>query len=139
MKICQYFCLHMKIICQRFNVKKPLMFWGIRTWDTSFFYEQRSFSTQPQFCLTFSWIELQMLLRCCLYKHHHTESPFMFTVFVPKSRPRSIHVSSVWSNFHFHLHFHNDYSHEYRRTCYFAYFSEHVLLFLGDNVNEGCE
>ena len=135
MKICQYFCLHMKIICRRFNVKKPL----IRTWDTSFFYKQRSFSTQPQFCLTFSWTELQMLLRCCLYKHHHTESPFMFTVFVPKSRPRSIHVSSVWSNFHFHLHFHNDYSHEYRRTCYFAYFSEHALLFLGDNVNEGCE
>ena len=24
------------------------------------------FSTQPQYCLTFSWIELQMLLRCCL-------------------------------------------------------------------------
>ena len=27
---------------------------------------QRFFSTQPQGCLTFSWIELQMLLRCCL-------------------------------------------------------------------------
>ena len=24
------------------------------------------FSTQPQYCLIFSWIELQMLLRCCL-------------------------------------------------------------------------
>ena len=24
------------------------------------------FSTQPQCCLTFSWIELRMLLRCCL-------------------------------------------------------------------------
>ena len=32
----------------------------------NFFYEQRFFSTQPQCCLTFSWIELQMLLRCCL-------------------------------------------------------------------------
>ena len=31
-----------------------------------FFYGQRFFSTQPQCCLTFSWIELQMLLRCCL-------------------------------------------------------------------------
>ena len=30
------------------------------------FYKQRFFSTQPQCCLTFSWIELQVLLRCCL-------------------------------------------------------------------------
>ena len=27
---------------------------------------QRFISTQPQCCLTFSWIDLQMLLRCCL-------------------------------------------------------------------------
>ena len=33
---------------------------------TRFFYEQWVFSTQPQCCLTFIWIELQMLLRCCL-------------------------------------------------------------------------
>ena len=33
---------------------------------THFFYKQCLFSTQPQCCLTFSWIELQMLLRCCL-------------------------------------------------------------------------
>ena len=31
-----------------------------------FYYKQRFFSTQPQCCLIFSWIELQMLLRCCL-------------------------------------------------------------------------
>ena len=31
-----------------------------------FFYKQRFFSTEPQCCLTFSWIELQMLLSCCL-------------------------------------------------------------------------
>ena len=30
------------------------------------FYKQRFLSTQPQCCLTFSWIEIQMLLRCCL-------------------------------------------------------------------------
>ena len=34
--------------------------------NTRFFNKQRLFSTQPQCCLTFSWIELQMLLRCCL-------------------------------------------------------------------------
>ena len=32
----------------------------------TFFYKQRFFSTQPQCCLTFAYIELQMLLRCCL-------------------------------------------------------------------------
>ena len=33
---------------------------------TRFFHKQRFFSTQPQCCSTFLWIELQMLLRCCL-------------------------------------------------------------------------
>ena len=32
----------------------------------TFFYKQRYFSAQPHFCLTFSWIEVQMLLGCCL-------------------------------------------------------------------------
>ena len=31
-----------------------------------FFYKQRFFSAQPHCCLTSSWLELQMLLRCCL-------------------------------------------------------------------------
>ena len=29
-------------------------------------HEYTLFSTQPQYCLTFSWIVLQMLFRCCL-------------------------------------------------------------------------
>ena len=33
---------------------------------TRFFYKQCFFSSQPQCCSTFSWIELQMLLRCYL-------------------------------------------------------------------------
>ena len=33
---------------------------------THFFYKQCYFSTQPQCWLAFSWIELQMLLRCYL-------------------------------------------------------------------------
>ena len=33
---------------------------------TLFLFKQRIFSTQPQRCLNFSWIELQMLLRCWL-------------------------------------------------------------------------
>ena len=34
--------------------------------DTRFFYKQRCFSDQSQCCLTVSWFELRMLLRCCL-------------------------------------------------------------------------
>ena len=34
--------------------------------SNALFYKQGFFSTQPQCCLTFSWIEFQMLLRCCL-------------------------------------------------------------------------
>ena len=30
------------------------------------FYKEHFFLTPPQCCLTFSWIELHMLLRCCL-------------------------------------------------------------------------
>ena len=33
---------------------------------TRLFYQQRFYSTQPLGCLTFSWFELQMLLKCCL-------------------------------------------------------------------------
>ena len=32
---------------------------------------QAFFSTQPRCCLTFSGIELQMLLRCCLIHNHY--------------------------------------------------------------------
>ena len=38
----------------------------VTTSYTRFFYKQRFFSTQSQCCLTLSWIELQMLFRCCL-------------------------------------------------------------------------
>ena len=37
--------------------------------NTSFLYKQIFFSTKPQCCLTFSWIELQMWLNTC--NHHH--------------------------------------------------------------------
>ena len=33
---------------------------------THFLYKQHFFSTQPQYCLTISRTEFQMLLRCCL-------------------------------------------------------------------------
>ena len=53
---------------------------------TLFFYMQRFFSTQPQCSLTSPWIELQMLLRCCLV---HISivllNTFLFSIFVSMS------------------------------------------------------
>ena len=31
LKICQYLCLHMKILCWRFHIKTPFAFWIMRT------------------------------------------------------------------------------------------------------------
>ena len=43
-----------------------------------------TFSTQPQCCLTFSRIELQMFLKCCLtHNHHYIETHFAFSIFMP--------------------------------------------------------
>ena len=88
---------------------------------TRFFYKQRSFSTLPQYCLTFSWFELQMLLRCYLIHiriiimRHYAEILFILHFF-SMSRPRTMYIVSVWSIFHFHLHFHYDQSYNLMNT-----------------------
>ena len=68
---------------------------------THVFHKQRFFSTESRCCLTFSWIELQMLLRCCLIHisclRHIIKVLFIFTVFVSMSRPSSVYVVSMWS------------------------------------------
>ena len=43
-----------------------LNIWKVKIWLHNFLNKQRFFLTQPQFCLSYPWIELQMLLRCCL-------------------------------------------------------------------------
>ena len=54
------------------NTPSPMISWelsGIFSEQLhAFVYKQRAmlFSTQPPCCLTFSWTELQMLLRCCI-------------------------------------------------------------------------
>ena len=56
-----------------------------KSWlPTCFFYKQCFSSIEPQCCLTFSWIELQMLPMCCLlhiYKHHYTERHISYSVY----------------------------------------------------------
>ena len=65
--------------------------------------KQRFFSTQPQCCLTFSWFELQILLRCWLI---HLKiiimRHFIFIILVSSSRSLSIYVMSLWFMFHFY-------------------------------------
>ena len=64
--------------------------WRVPRCSTHFF-----FSTQPQCCLTFFWIELQMLLRCWLI--HITiinETLSVFTIFLFISRPTIPHINS---------------------------------------------
>ena len=70
-----------------------------------FFYKQRFFSTHPQWCLDLSWIDLQMLLRCCLI-HITIVIHFIFSIFESMHRPRSIYVVYMWSISHFPPHFH---------------------------------
>ena len=89
------------------------------------FYKQRFFSNEPQCSLTFSWIELQLLVR----NHHHTVTHFIFnifvSIFVSMSRPRSIYVGYIWSIFHFQSYFlaiqSSNNKHYNRHTCFGAF------------------
>ena len=109
-----------------------------------FIYKQLIFSTQPQCCLSFSWIELQMLLRCCwlhistiilrhvlyllylspcldkgLFRTYQCDTFFflIFSMFIMINRIIS------WIQPHF--------------FCFL--FFEYDLLFLGDNLDGECK
>ena len=98
----------MKNICERL-LMKGLFPLKCKRWFTQFFFRSNLFSTEPLCCLTFSWIELQMFLRCCSIQITITslywDTFFIFSIFVSMSRPRSVYVAS-WSIFHFQPHFH---------------------------------
>ena len=66
MKTCRYLRLHTKIISWRFHIMTHFTFSDMCTWYIPFFYQRCFSSTQLQCCITFSWMELQVLLRCCL-------------------------------------------------------------------------
>ena len=75
-----FFSTQLNINVLKYQCKIQIIFWNsinvghmiltrhttLRRSMTRFFCKQRYFLTQPQCCLTFSWIELQVLLRCCL-------------------------------------------------------------------------
>ena len=109
-----------------------------------FFYKQRFFSSQPQLLINFLWIQLQILLRCSLthkstiiHRHFLSRVYLLFNI-LSMSELKSIYVVSMWSIFHY-LYFHHDNSYNLMYTRSFAYFKEYVLLFLNNNVDEGCE
>ena len=90
----------------------PNHFWNQRNHDQTYnysiiFYKQRFFSTEPQYFWTFSWIELQMLLSCCLMHITiiYTKTRFIFDTFVSMAWPRSIYVIYMWSILIFSLTF----------------------------------
>ena len=77
--------------------------------DLYLFRLQRFFSTQLRcFIFFMNWASNVAYVLPNTFKHYETETLFMFTIFVPRSRPRSIYVVSMWSNFQFLLHFDYD-------------------------------
>ena len=63
------------------------------------------------------------------YKHHHTETLFVFSTFVSTSR--SIYVVSMWSIFHFI----NSITSWIQTHLFFYFFLEYYPLFLDDNFD----
>ena len=69
-----------------------------------FFYKQPFFSIQLQSCLTFSWIELQILLWCC-YKHK--ASSYWHSFYIKYICALGLVVSYLCDRSIFHFHFHS--------------------------------
>ena len=78
--------------------------------EIRFFYMQRFFSAQPQYCITFSWIQLKLLLRCCLIHNsiiilRH----FLYLLYLcPCVDFGLLYFLFMWSVFHLYLHFQYD-------------------------------
>ena len=91
------------------------------------FYKQHVFSSQSQRCLTFSWIQLKMLLRCCLIHITIIILRNIFNIFGSMSRPNSICLIFITFNYvtllkHTHL--------------FSVHFLVYLLSYLDDNVDE---
>ena len=99
----------------------------------AFFYKQRFFTIQPQCCLTFSWIEAQMLLRCCLiHKSIIILWHFLYLLYLCPFLDLGLFMLYYVIYFSFSFSFSvwlfvED--HERRRICSSAYFLEYFLFF----------
>ena len=102
--------------------------------DFTPFCSRRCFLTQPHCCLTFVWIELQMLLRCSLiYIPIIILRHLLYLVYLC-----SICVISLWSIICSQPRFQCHLSHYGTKTValVFCTFLECLVLFLVDNVDE---
>ena len=98
----------------------------------AFFISNAFFSTQSQCCLSFWWIEPQMLLRFCLiHQSIIILRHFFYLLYLCPCRIYMIYFSfsssfSLWLIVS---------SHEYRHKCSFALFLEYILFL--DNNRDG--
>ena len=110
---------------------------------TNTFFISNIFSTQPQCCLTFSWIELQMLLRCCLI--HITIiilRHILYLVYLSPCVGLDLRMSYLCDQFFiFSLIFIviNHATSLKQMHLLFVHFLEYPLLFLDDNMDEESE
>ena len=107
----------------------------------AFFYTQRFFSTQLLCWLTFSWIELHMLLRCCLiYTSIIILRNFLYLLYLCTymSRSRSNYIVFMWSFFIFIFFFImiNCIISWIQTHLFFCLHLEYVSLLLDGNVYE---
>ena len=107
-----------------------------------FLYKQRYFSTQPQCCLTFSWIGLQTLLRCFLmHISIIIQRHFLYLVYLCPCLDLGLIMSlcDLFFIFIFIFIMVNHIILWKQAHLFFRHFLEYFLLFLDDNMNNECE
>ena len=112
-----------------------ILFFTSLHWKTVymfFFKKQHLYSNEPHCCLTFSRIELEILLNT--YNHHYIETHFIFSIFVSISRSRCIFVVFMWFIFLFQPHFHCQQTH-----LFFVHFLGYFLLFFDGKADKESE
>ena len=104
------------------------------------FYKRRFSSNQPQCCLTFSWIELQMLLRSCL-THITIIIPrhILYLIYLCPCLDLDLfksYLCNLFFNFRLIFIVVNHVISLKQTHLLFANFPEYFLFFLDDNVDE---
>ena len=97
----------------------------------SFFHKQRFFFNSASVLLSvaLSWIELQMLLRCCLI--HLTITvlwSILYLLYLSMSR-RRCRIYMIF--FHFQPDFHHNHIILLKQICFFSHFLEYLLIIFG--------
>ena len=107
------------------------------------FYEQRFFSTQLWCCLTFPWIQLQMLLKCCmLHITIITLRRISYLVYLCSWLGVVLLVLYLCDPFFIFSLICIIINHTIllkQEHLFFAHFLEYLILVLDDNVNEESE